>query len=262
MAPNLGANFERDQKIDLPIVATKDRCHGGTFIVTGANTGLGHEAAKHFVQLSATKVILAVRSLAKGEVAKAKIEAETGIKGVAEVWPLDLGSYDSVKAFATKVNELERLDAVVENAAIALDQWSVADMGMETTMCVNVTGTMMLAGLVMPKLKESASKYPNILPHLSIVGSGVAFTAAGELEKIDGDVIDSLNDESHGSGMATRYVQDTCSIDDKCVVDRAVVQVSSVEARSAVCRSRILFAEPGLGDWRRCQLRQSGPLLV
>jgi NAD(P)-dependent dehydrogenase (short-subunit alcohol dehydrogenase family) len=196
-----GPNFVADQKQELPISATPAKCRGGTFIVTGANTGLGYEAAKHLVQLSAAKVVLAVRSQAKGDDAKAKIEAETGVRGVAEVWPLDMGSYESIRAFVERAGGLERLDAVVENAGVALELWSTAE-GSEQTIMVNVLGTMLLAGLVLPKLKESAEKF-GIQPHLTIVGSGVAFIAPGALEAIQGDIIDWLNDESR-SGMSQR----------------------------------------------------------
>jgi NAD(P)-dependent dehydrogenase (short-subunit alcohol dehydrogenase family) len=186
-------DFMANQALDLPIAATKESCANGTFIVTGANTGLGYEAAKHYVALGSTKVILAVRSIARGEEAKAKIEADTGIKGVAEVWQLDLSSYDSVKAFANKVQALERVDAIVENAAVALSDWTQTE-GLESTLTVNVTGTLLLAGLVLPKLKESASKF-GILPHLSFVGSGVAFRAPNILEALpsDADILDALN---------------------------------------------------------------------
>ena len=50
-------------------------------IVTGANAGLGFEAAAKFVELGAHKVILAVRTLSKGEEAQRQIEARTGRKG-------------------------------------------------------------------------------------------------------------------------------------------------------------------------------------
>lgn len=39
-------------------------------IITGANTGLGKEAARHFVRLGAKQVILGVRSLEKGKIAQ------------------------------------------------------------------------------------------------------------------------------------------------------------------------------------------------
>lgn len=64
---------------------------------TGANIGLGKEAARHFVQLNAAKVIIACRSVEKGENAKQDIESTTGRKGVVDVWQLDLQSYDSVR---------------------------------------------------------------------------------------------------------------------------------------------------------------------
>ena len=54
----------------LPVVPTTNDCNGKTYIVTGSNTGLGFECAKHFVQLSAKRVILAVRTVDKGEAAK------------------------------------------------------------------------------------------------------------------------------------------------------------------------------------------------
>src|ERR1700761_710505 len=148
----LPATFAKDQAQDLPHFATKENCQNGTFIITGANAGLGLATAKRFVELSAAKVILAVRSLSKGEQAKSDIEQETGIKGVAEVWLLDMASYASIQAFAKKASkELDRIDAIVENAALALDSWSFAEE-QETSLTVNVTGTMMLAGLMLPKL--------------------------------------------------------------------------------------------------------------
>src|ERR1700712_5727634 len=78
-------------------------------IVTGANIGLGFEAARRITANGAAKVILAVRSLSKGEEAKKEIEKSTNTTGVVEVWPLDLADYDSVKKFAAKANQLERL---------------------------------------------------------------------------------------------------------------------------------------------------------
>ena len=91
-------------------------CEGKTIIVTGANVGLGYEAAKHFVRLGAEQVILAVRSLEKGKAAAATIESEERRSGVVDVWELDLGNYDSVKKFAKRVDGLKRVDVVLENA--------------------------------------------------------------------------------------------------------------------------------------------------
>lgn len=137
--------------------------------MTGANIGLGLEAARHFVRLGASKVILGCRSIEKGEVAKLDIEATTHTKGVVEVWKVDLESYSSVKDFCERAGKLERLDAVVENAGVAIPIWKEAE-GMESTITVNVISTFLMALLLLPKLRESAVKFET-LPHLTIVAS-------------------------------------------------------------------------------------------
>jgi hypothetical protein len=188
----LSMDFIKEQRENLPIVPTAQDCKDRTFIVTGANTGLGYECAKHYVRLGAKKVILAVRSPDKGEAARLKIEAETKRKGVAEVWEVDLSSSQSVKDFAKRVAGLEGVDAIVENAGVVLLRHSISE-GLETTLTVNVVSTILLALLVLPKLQETAKTF-NTVPHLVIVGSGAAFDGKGELEKIPGDLLEGLSE--------------------------------------------------------------------
>lgn len=186
------SSFVRDQWRTLPVVATPKDCEGKTYIVTGANVGLGFECAQHLVGLSAKRVILGVRSLSKGDAARARIEAATGRNNVIEVWHLDLSSYNSVKEFGEKVRGLDRLDAIIENAGVAMLDWSVAE-GLEITLTVNVISTMLLAAMVLPKLQESANTF-DTSPTIVLVGSEVAFEAKGELEKVKGaDILEGLN---------------------------------------------------------------------
>ncbi|KAK6340067.1 hypothetical protein TWF730_001840 [Orbilia blumenaviensis] len=194
--------FVSDQYTKLPIIPTTATCAGKTFIVTGANTGLGFEAAKRLVSFSPARVILAVRTIKNGDAAKAKIEAETGKKGIAEVWQLDLSSYDSVIAFGKKVQAMDRLDAIIENASVALAVWNPTE-GLETTLTVNVTSTFLLAAMALPKLKETARRTGE-RTHLTVIGSGVAFMVPGRLEKIKGDILDSMSVEANAV-MADRY---------------------------------------------------------
>jgi len=105
---------------------------GETIIVTGANTGLGREAAKHIVRLGASKVILAVRTVSKGEDARKYIEKETKKTGVMEVWQLNMSSTESIVAFSQRANSLERLDALIANAGI----WPTAHETLENNECV------------------------------------------------------------------------------------------------------------------------------
>lgn len=176
---------------------------GQTVIVTGSNVGLGFEAAHHFARLNAAKVILAVRNLPAGEKAKAKIEASTNRPGVCEVWKLDLASYDSVKAFAASASQLPRLDVVVENAAIATPNFSLAE-GHERSITVNVISTVLLGLLLLPKLKATAKAFPSAsAPHLTIVTSEVhAWTRFPEWKAANTFV---ALDDAPSANMPERY---------------------------------------------------------
>ena len=143
---------------------------GSNVVVTGANIGLGFEAAVKFVQLGADKVVLAVRTLSKGEEAQQKIEQRTGRKGVLEVWHLDMLDYMSIKTFAERASrQLDHLDIAVLNAGIANWDYKESTYGYEQTMQVNVLSTTLLALLLGPKLR--ASKTNSYTPVLEIVGS-------------------------------------------------------------------------------------------
>ncbi|TVY45475.1 Short chain dehydrogenase [Lachnellula occidentalis] len=147
-------------------------CAGQTIIVTGSNSGLGKEAARHFARLGASKVILAVRNMKAGEAAKYDIENTTRCNAaVIEVWPLDLASYQSVKSFATRASDLPRLDILLENAGITTNNWEIIKgIGHERTIAINVISTFFLAILMLPKLKSSAKDF-GIQPRLTIVSS-------------------------------------------------------------------------------------------
>jgi retinol dehydrogenase-12 len=175
MAPSLSYffNFIKTQWTVTPPYPTASY-EGQTVIVTGANAGLGFEAARHITRLGAAKVIIAVRSLDKGEAAKKSIEESEKSSGVLEVWQLDLSSYESVEAFAQRAEkELTRLDVVLENAGIATSSFKLAE-GNEQTITVNDVSTYLLGILLLPKLKETASKF-NKQTYLTIVSSEVHF---------------------------------------------------------------------------------------
>lgn len=193
--------FVRQQRKELPIVATEATCQGRIFVVTGANTGLGFECAQHLVRFTAEKVILACRSIARGEAAKTRIEQTTGRSGGVEVWQVDMASYGSIQAFVKRLETLDRIDAVIENASVAMLEHQEAE-GLESSLTINVVGTFLLAVLVLPLLHRSAKRH-GTEPHLSIVGSEVAFGMKGELEKMRGDVIDGLSEKAKTS-MANR----------------------------------------------------------
>ncbi|EXJ92678.1 hypothetical protein A1O3_01230 [Capronia epimyces CBS 606.96] len=134
-----------------------------TIVVTGANSGLGFEAAAKFAALGAKRVILAVRDVSKGEQAKEAIKSRTGTgtgagtTDVLEVWQLDMNSYSGIRAFATRASsDLDRLDIAVLNAGVFMTGYETSSYGWEETMQVNVLSTALLALHLLPKLKETA----------------------------------------------------------------------------------------------------------
>lgn len=185
--------FARDQYTYLPIPKPPANIKDATYIVTGANTGLGYECTKHLFRLGAKRIIMAVRTPSKGEAALATIRSETGRNDVGEVWELDLTSLDSVEAFAQRVNKLDRVDAIIENAGLVMTKLELVE-GIEHSVLVNVVSTMLLAFRVLPKLQESAGKL-GIQTHLVIVSSNTAFQSDLEnlLEKLEGDIFDALS---------------------------------------------------------------------
>ncbi|KAI9745312.1 MAG: hypothetical protein M1818_001592 [Claussenomyces sp. TS43310] len=200
MSSSFTYKFLRSQKfVTLPYPERKFT--GQTIIVTGSNVGMGLEAARHLVRLDAEKVILAVRSLPKGEAAKKSIEGSEKRPGVVEVWGLDLASYASVKAFAARAETLPRLDVVIENAGIYVFDFETAEED-EATITVNVVSTFLLGLLLLPKLRRTAVTFGTV-PVLSFVGSFVHNLTTFPERKAD-NVFVELSDEKK-AGMADRY---------------------------------------------------------
>ena len=166
---------------------------GQTIIVTGGNRGLGLEASKHLVRLGAT-VIIAVRNPDRGQAAAEAIaQATNRPRSRIAVWPLDLASHASVEAFAHRVNSLNRLDAVVQNAAMDdCTRFATCD-GRERHITVNTVNPVLLGLLVMPKLRESAVKH-RTMGRLAFVGSALLQLSKFEERHAEGRLLDVLND--------------------------------------------------------------------
>lgn len=178
---------------------------GQTVIVTGSNTGLGLEAARHLVRLGASKVILAVRTVSKGEAAAANILTSTkATKSTIEVWQLDISSSESIKSFVQRVQGLERLDAVIQNAGMNTMEWNKIE-GTESVIQTNVIGPTLFTLGVLPKLRESAKKF-GTRARFSIVGSDTHYVGALKNVRDDESILDALNDERRADKMG-RYVQ-------------------------------------------------------
>jgi len=135
---------------------------GKTVIVTGGNSGLGFESVKVFA-LKGARVILASRSLSKGEEAKKQILKFLPSAEI-EVMELDLTDLKSIRNFATsfKKNHI-RLDVLLNNAGIMMVPYGLTKDGFENQMGTNHLGPFALTGLLMEALKSTpASRVVNV----------------------------------------------------------------------------------------------------
>ncbi len=133
---------------------------GRTICITGANSGLGLEAARNLVGAGA-HVIMACRNVEKAEAAAQSLRSG---KGSVEVRQLDLASLASIRQFSEQLlaDGIE-LDGLMNNAGLmALDQSRTED-GFETQIGVNHLGHFALTGLLLPSLmKRPNSRIVNV----------------------------------------------------------------------------------------------------
>jgi NAD(P)-dependent dehydrogenase (short-subunit alcohol dehydrogenase family) len=124
---------------------------GKVIIVTGANSGIGFEAAKEFARKGA-QTILACRNMEKAQAALAQIQAEIP-DAKASVMHLDLANLASVHQFAeTFKAKYDRLDVLLNNAGIMMAPYGTTEDGFEQQVGINHLGHFALTGLLIDRL--------------------------------------------------------------------------------------------------------------
>jgi NAD(P)-dependent dehydrogenase (short-subunit alcohol dehydrogenase family) len=128
---------------------------GKTIVVTGANTGLGFEAAKALAGKGA-RVLLGCRSQSKAQAAKDKILTAFPKADVVIV-ELNLGSLASIKKAAEQINQEPRLDVLINNAGIMGPPLEYTEDGFESQFGVNHLGAFALTSLLLDKIRATAN---------------------------------------------------------------------------------------------------------
>ncbi|WP_460606830.1 oxidoreductase [Jatrophihabitans fulvus] len=122
---------------------------GRTAVVTGANSGIGFNAARELAAHGAT-VVLAGRD------AERTAQAASRIEGKVEAAALDLASSASVRSFADAWNR--PLDLLINNAGVmAPPRRATTEDGYELQFGVNHLGHYVLTGLLLPALRRAPS---------------------------------------------------------------------------------------------------------
>ena len=164
---------------------------GKTVLLTGATSGLGYEAALKFLNLGVELLIIGSRSLEKGLSAKAALEKCTNRPGAVQVWELELSSFQSVKDFASRIDEVGKLDIALLNAGIWNRDFVKSPGNWEETLQVNTFSTSLLALLLLSKLKESSSvSDPS---HLTVVSSQQFVRVKPDSLWSEGSLLEYLN---------------------------------------------------------------------
>ncbi len=126
--------------------------HGRIAVITGANSGIGLEAARELARAGA-HVIMACRDTGKGEAAAATIR-ETVPDAELDVAQLDLAALGSVRAFAERYPH-DRLDLLINNAGVMVPPYTTTVDGFELQFATNHLGHFALTGLLLDRLRAT-----------------------------------------------------------------------------------------------------------
>ena len=147
---------------------------GRRVLITGANSGIGFEAALELARKGA-EVILPARTQAKADQAASRIVQQVpAAKLYTEI--LDLASLVSIRSFAKRVTEKfpgKSLDLLINNAGVmALPKREITEDGFERQFATNYLGPFALTGLLLPSIKvQPGSRVVTLSSGISHQGS-------------------------------------------------------------------------------------------
>lgn len=136
---------------------TADSLRGKTFVVTGANSGIGLSAARRFAELGAS-VALVCRSEQRGAEAIDAIHRHTGEQN-CRLFLADFASLASVSAMADRLlAEFPRIDVLCNNAGGANASRVLTEEGFETTFVSNHLSGFLLTRKLLPALRAAGQE--------------------------------------------------------------------------------------------------------
>ncbi|BFM07799.1 SDR family NAD(P)-dependent oxidoreductase [Halioxenophilus aromaticivorans] len=135
-----------------------------TIVITGANSGIGLAATRHFAS-GGVRVVMACRSASKAEAARSEVLAQTP-KADVIVMALDVSNLDSIRAFSQLFgSQVGQWDVLINNAGIVALPLTRNGHGHEMQMATNYLGAFALSGLLLPHAnmdEESPARIVNV----------------------------------------------------------------------------------------------------
>jgi NAD(P)-dependent dehydrogenase (short-subunit alcohol dehydrogenase family) len=153
-----------------------------SFLVTGANTGIGRATALELAGRGG-RVVLACRSAAKTRPVIEEIIARTG-NGAVEHLPLDLADLSSVRQAAADVLARdEPIHVLINNAGVAGQRGQTAQ-GYELAFGINHLGHFLLTNLLLDRIKESGpARIVNVSSDSHYSAKGIDYDAVRQPTK-------------------------------------------------------------------------------
>lgn len=137
--------------------------HEKVCVLTGANSGIGKETAKELARRGA-RVVMVCRDEARGREAREEIEATAfqaapSREDTVDLYVADLAVQEEVYALAERLRaDYERLDVLINNAGVFLEERQETPDGIEATFAVNHLAPFLLTHLLLSRLRETAGR--------------------------------------------------------------------------------------------------------
>lgn len=177
---------------------------GKTFIVTGANTGLGFETTKALVERNAT-VIMACRSMERADKAIGSIRKQT-INGSMIACHLDLASFESIVDFVQNIKDnYPDFNCLINNAGLAMPDGKkkTAD-GVELHFGTNHLGHFLLTKLLQDRILANGARIVTVSSLLHQKGR-IDFATMAKCMEGDGVISKANNTLYNNSKLANFY---------------------------------------------------------
>jgi len=171
--------------------------NGKTCVITGATSGIGEASALALAQQGADLAIIC-RSAERGEATKKRIESETG-RDCVRLFSADMERLDDVRRVAAELDAaLDRIDVLLNNAAVTMLKREETADGNEMTFGVNHLAPFLLTHDLLPLIAKTP-------------GARVVNVASGAHKFASFD-LDDLQSEKQFSSMRVYGASKLCNM--------------------------------------------------
>ncbi|NUR63005.1 MAG: SDR family oxidoreductase [Catenulispora sp.] len=222
---------------------------GRTYVVTGANSGLGLESTRMLAAHGA-HVVLTARDRLKGEAALARIGQD--VPGASlELRILDLADLESVRAFAEGLHDDGvPVNVLINNAGVMMTPQRTTRQGFEMQLGTNHLGHFALTGLLLDVLAQGPD------PRVVTVSSTVH-----KQGKIDFDDLMQTRRYSPTAAYAQSKVANLLfGLELQRRLTAAGSPIRSLMAHPGYSNTNLQFAGPT--GWRKALMRIGNPLMA